>query len=131
MKYFNTYMWLIGAMDVCTGLLLLFLPVPTLRLMGLTDIPLQPIFISWIGVFVFSIGCAYWLPFLERRSDVRRIQQIMSLKLTSLARFCVGVFVICAICMASLTPAWLLVGLVDLCCATFQLFLLQREVLST
>ncbi len=118
-------------MDVCTGILLIFFPVFTLRLMGFSQMPPEMVFISWIGVFVFCLGCAYWLPFLETRRDDRKIQLNLSLRLTTLARFCVGFFVIGAIGANSLPQGWLLVGLIDLACATFQLFLLQREVLWT
>jgi len=126
-KTMNIFMCLVGAMDVCTGMLLVVAPALTLRLMGLTQMPLEPVFTQWIGVFVFSLGSAYLLPFLEKRLDIRIIQQRFSLRLTLLTRGFVGLFAIYAIVFAGLEPAWGLVAITDLSCALYQFFLL-REV---
>ena len=57
-------MLLAGLMDATTGALLLAAPLWTLKLMGITTPPVEPLFQQWIGAFVCSVGCSYLFPFL-------------------------------------------------------------------
>ena len=60
----------VGLMDSITGILLMAVPALTLSLMGLQPIdPSSPVFLSWMGAFVFAIGFVYLLPFFLSLRD--------------------------------------------------------------
>ncbi len=119
------YCMAVGAMDAVTGLLLVFVPEITLSLMGLEMVQ-EPVLLRWIGVFVFSVGCMYLLPFLTPAGRDRLAQLVLSLKATALARACVACFVVVAIVGGQLEIAWGSVAAVDCICAVIQLTMLWR-----
>lgn len=123
MDWRKTFLLAVGAMDLATGVLLVFDPALTLRLMGIASMPVEPVYLSWIGVFVGSIGASYGLPYLvtgnERASRLRA-----TLLFTALTRILVGVFVGVALMRQQLEVGWTLVAVADLCCAAVQLWLL-------
>jgi len=119
------YFLIVGAMDATTGLLLIFLPGVALSLMGLQP-PIDLVLLRWIGVFVFSVGCFYLLPFLEASDRGRHVQQGLALKATTLTRGCVAVFVTTQIIMSQLEIAWLSVAGVDGACALIQIYIWWR-----
>ncbi len=110
-------------MDLTTGALLVFDPALTLGLMGIETLPAEPIYLSWIGVFVASIGASYGLPYLAKGAEqVSRLRA--TLLFTGLTRFLVGLFVGAALMRHQLEAGWSLVAVADLMCAAVQFWLL-------
>ncbi|MCB0346581.1 MAG: hypothetical protein KDD66_15790, partial [Bdellovibrionales bacterium] len=68
LRYLRIYNTLVGLCDASTGLLLMAAPEFTLMLMGISEIPDELVYLRFIGAFVFSVGAAYWLPFLHQES---------------------------------------------------------------
>ena len=65
-RWLPIFQWLAGSCDTATGVLLVFAPAWTLKLMGVQRLP-QPVeFASFVGVFVLAaiaavFGFVYWL----------------------------------------------------------------------
>lgn len=110
-----------GTCDTVTGLLLVLVPSFTLRLMGVAQIVAEPIFVSFIGAFVFAVGLSYLLFLVPPRNAVDLAIVRTSWLITAVIRLCVGMFVLGACLSRKLNPAWLTVAIVDLSIATFQL----------
>ena len=123
MKYFYLAM---GGMDIFTGLLLVFVPTFTQGLIGV-ELMLDALLLRWVGVFVFGVGCCYWLPFLEPVDAFRQAQFRLCLRATSLVRGCVAMFVTTATVVTWLEPAWLLVALVDGLVVVLQVGIWRRQ----
>ena len=104
-----------GTMDAFTGLLLVFAPAMTLRLLGIEP-PGQDalVFLSWIGVFVGAVGLSYGLALI----NPRRGATVWTF--TALVRTLVGIFVSCRIAAGDLALPWALVAVADLAVAGFQ-----------
>lgn len=114
----------VGAMDACTGLLLLFAPTLTLRLMGLQAIGAEArIFLSWMGAFVFGVGASYFLALRVRSAE----EGEMIWKMTALVRAVIAMFVIAQVTRATLEPLWLSVAATDAFVALVQLVGLKRS----
>ena len=116
-----------GSMDALTGILLVFFPSLVLDLLRIP--PPSPdalVFISWIGVFVMSVGLSYGLALGE--SGHGRTVWII----TSLVRYMVAAFITFRIINGSLHQAWALVALADGAVAMVQTAVLRagwwREV---
>ena len=126
MSRLSRFFLAVGGMDVFTGLLLVLGPGFTLGLMGLGQQPTEPVFLSWIGVFVASVGACYWLPYLvdpqNRKSNIR-----FSLAFTAMARLLVGSFVAVKVATGNLESGWLLVSLADLGLGLVQIVVLARR----
>lgn len=127
----RTAQWLnvlIGACDGVTGILLLFFPAFTLRLMGIDTSPLDLVYLKYIGVFVFAVGASYYLPILFRDGS-GEIESIRSTwRMTALIRFCIGIFVSIQILQGSLEGAWISVAATDISIGTLQVFLLKKGI---
>lgn len=114
-----------GACDATTGLLLVAAPALTLRLMGISDLPAEPIFLRFVGVFVGAVGLAYLYPFwLDPARRLARLTGV--LEITALVRLLVGTFVAASLVLGALALPWVSVALTDLGLATAQLVLLGR-----
>jgi len=114
----------VGAMDACTGLLLLFVPTLTLRLMGLQAIGAEAqIFLSWMGAFVFGVGASYFLALRVRSPE----EGEMIWKMTALVRAVIAMFVIAQVSRGTLEPLWLSVAATDAFVALVQLVGLKRS----
>lgn len=114
----------VGAMDACTGLLLLFVPIWTLRLMGLQPIGAEAqIFLSWMGAFVFGVGASYFLALRVRLPE----EGEMIWKMTALVRAVIAMFVIVQVSRGTLEPLWLSVAATDALVALVQLVGLKRS----
>ncbi len=124
-RLITAYCLLAGACDASTGALLVGAPVATLKLMGIAELPAEPIYLRFIGVFVGSVGLAYLYPLLlnRDRSD-RRIAVV--LEVTALVRLCVAIFLGFAIARAALGSAWSTVLLTDLLLAAVQILMLTK-----
>ena len=98
----------VGTMDAVIGLLLIFVPGLVLDLLKIPlPSPEALDFLSWIGVFVLSVGLSYGLA-LGRRSRGETVWVF-----TAAVRLMVAFFLTCKIMTGSMLPAWALVGFVD------------------
>ena len=117
----------VGSMDALTGILLIFFPVLVLKMLNI-DLPSADalVFLSWIGVFVMSVGLSYGLA-LGKRGRAEAVWIF-----TSLVRIMVAVFLTGRILDGSLQRAWALVALSDAVVALIQIAILRagwwREV---
>ena len=124
------YQILTGMSDTCTGLLLIFAPALTARLMGLhvslTALP----FLSYIGAFVFSVGIAcFYGALLTSRVAFREKLQVVWI-LTGITRACVALFVIAEILTGMLEPRWATVAATDGAFALLQAIGLSKGWLA-
>lgn len=120
----------VGAMDACTGLLLILAPGMTLKLMGLSVPPEVLPYQSWIGAFVLSTGLAYaWavrVPSNEREKGGRE----MVWRMTALVRTVIAAFLTVRIVTGSLAPGWATVAATDAVVALVQWVALKRRLLA-
>lgn len=120
MRFLRFWSLAVGAMDAITGLLLVFVPAGVLRLLGI-----RPpddgsmVFLSWIGVFVMSVGLSYGLVFLKRRHG----EAVWAF--TSLVRMAVAVFLTTMVLKEIMETAWLLVAASDAAVALVQIVILR------
>lgn len=121
---------LAGLMDAATGALLLAAPLWTLRLMGITVLPAEPLFQRWIGAFVCSVGCSYLFPFLLRPGPERDHRVAGILTMATIVRIFIAAFSGAAIAAGALEPAWLSVTATDASLAIAQIIVLRRKVLT-
>lgn len=123
------YNFLIGLCDASTGLLLMAAPLFTLRLMMIPELPAEPVYLRFIGAFVFGVGASYWLPYLKRKDLIERRQQIITTwQMTALVRTVVGGFVCLQVLSGALPLAWISVAATDLGLAAAQLIFLRRGI---
>ena len=117
-----------GGMDACTGLLLVFAPALVLRLLGIAPPAGEGlVFVSWIGIFVMSVGLSYGLALGGNASRGEAVWIFTALVRTMVAAFltikCLG---------GSLAAAWLIVAASDAFVAAGQWVILRlgwwREV---
>jgi H+/Cl- antiporter ClcA len=95
-KYTTLWSLAVGAMDASTGLLLVFAPQFTLKLMKIP--PLDPaawVFLQWIGAFVGAVGLSY---LFALRSDQERA---VVWKITALVRLVIAAFLVVIIWLRS------------------------------
>jgi hypothetical protein len=117
----------VGSMDALTGILLIFFPVLVLKMLKIEPPSADAlVFLSWIGVFVMSVGLSYGLA-LGKRGRAEAVWVF-----TSLVRIMVAVFLMVRILDGSLQKAWALVALSDASVALIQIAILRagwwREV---
>lgn len=122
------YHYAAGLCDTTTGLLLLFAPAFTLRLMGITRLP-QPLFYaSYVGVFVLCVGASYLLvPGTALARAVRETCWRTQWLLTALFRTAIAIFVIAQVTIHAMQPAWLGVALTDATFAVIQWVGLRKD----
>ena len=129
-KHFTLFQIAAGACDTATGLLLLLSPRITLKLMGVNEIPTEPVLVSFIGAFVLSVGLCYLLFAQTPRSLPELAAARAAWLITGLQRLCVGCFVLIAVASKQMEPAWFSITIVDLSIAAFQLTGLRRKWLE-
>jgi hypothetical protein len=124
------YQMLTGLSDTCTGLLLIFAPALTARLMGLHVSFVSLPFLSYIGAFVFSVGIAcFYGALLTSRVAFREKLQVVWI-LTGITRGCVALFVIAEILNGVLEPRWATVAASDGALALLQAIGLSKGWLT-
>ncbi|HEX7861190.1 MAG TPA: hypothetical protein VF773_12730 [Verrucomicrobiae bacterium] len=126
-RAFTFFQLAAGACDTGTGILLLVAPQLALKLMGVAQTPSDPIFISFIGAFVFSVGLTYLvfsrIPASESRLGAARAAWLI----TGMQRLCVGVFVLVAMVAGRLDLAWCSITVADLSIGGIQLLGLRKR----
>jgi len=124
-KYASVYAVLAGACDGLTGIMLMASPVFTLKLMGIGSTPSEPIYMQWIGAFVFSVGCAYFIPFFSSTPERRKRRMTGIFEFTAWIRIVIALFSGISIARGNLDQAWIAVTLTDITLAIIQLALLN------
>jgi hypothetical protein len=107
------YQLLTGVPDALTGLLLIFDPALTLRLMRLQASSDALPFLSFIGAFVLSVGiaCLYGAILAARAASAPKLEVVWLL--TAISRGLVAMFVLTKILSGSLEPGWGTVAISD------------------
>jgi hypothetical protein len=107
------YQMLTGLSDTCTGLLLLFAPAVTLRLMRLHVSSGSLPFLSFIGAFVLSVGiaCLYGAVLATRISFTEKLEVVWLL--TGITRAMVALFITADVLTGTLESAWTTVAIAD------------------
>lgn len=120
------YQLLTGICDTSTGLLLMTAPALTLRFMKLHAAADALPFLSYIGVFVLSVGlaCLYGALLIQRRASADRLEVVWLL--TAITRGLVAVFVAEKVASGALEAGWSTVAITDGVFALLQLFGLSR-----
>ena len=130
-RYLLGYQLLTGLSDTSTGLLLIIAPSATVHLMRLHP-PLDSLpFLSFVGVFVLSVGlaCLYGARLLRTRPVL--IQKLEAVwLLTAITRGLVALFVVAKILSGSLEIGWITVALTDGAFALLQAIGLARGWLA-
>lgn len=121
-----TYQILTGLSDTSTGLLLVFAPEFTLRLMELRAASAALPFLSYTGVFVLSVGIAcFYGALLARRPFASEKLEVVWL-LTGITRALVALFVLVSIFNKALETGWITVAITDGVLAFLQLYGLTK-----
>lgn len=112
-RFLIGYQLLTGVPDALTGLLLIFDPVLTLRLMRLQASPDALPFLSFIGAFVLSVGiaCLYGAILATRPVSAPKLQTVWLV--TAITRGLIAMFVVTRIVSGSLELGWGTVALSD------------------
>lgn len=107
------YQAITGISDTGTGLMLIFAPVFTLRLMQLHVPPDAVPFLSYIGAFVFSVGiaCFYGGYLTIQASFAQKLEAVWLL--TAITRGSVAIFILIKIFTGILEPGWTTVAITD------------------
>lgn len=122
------YHYAAGLCDTSTGLLLLFAPAFTLRLMGITRMPQPQFYASYVGVFVLCVGASYLVvPGTALARAVRGTCWRTQWLLTAMFRTAVALFVIGQVAIHAMQPAWLAVALNDATFAAIQWVGLRKD----
>ncbi|MGZ8898548.1 MAG: hypothetical protein ACXW3Z_00485 [Limisphaerales bacterium] len=129
-KSFTLYQFAVGTCDTLTGVLLLIVPQFALKLMGVTQAPAEPVFISFIGAFVLSVGLTYLVFAGSPRSESELGAARAAWLITGLGRLCAGTFVLLAITAGRMELPWISITVVDLSIGGFQLIGLRRQWLE-
>jgi len=109
---------LAGAMDFCTGVMLMANPRFTCGLMGLRTLS-EVGFLPWVGAFVAAIGFSYFW-------GLWRKQLRSTWEFTALVRCIIGVFVAISVATGNLAAGWLPVAVTDLGLALLQISFLRK-----
>jgi hypothetical protein len=114
------YQLLTGLSDTSTGLLLIFAPALTLRMMGLHVARETLPFLSYVGVFVLSVGVAcFYGAFLVSRVLFKQKLEVVWL-LTGVTRALVAVFIAATVVTGAMETGWITVAVTDGLFALFQ-----------
>jgi hypothetical protein len=108
-----SYQMLTGVSDTSTGVLLIFAPGLTLRLMRLHVSPDSLPFLSYIGAFVLSVGiaCLYGAYLATRAGSAPKLEVVWLL--TGITRGLVAMFVVTKILTGTLEAGWISVAVCD------------------
>ncbi len=120
------YQVLTGLSDTSTGLLLIAAPALTMRLMKLHVAAESQPFLSYIGVFVLSVGIACLYGAVLARSAISADKLEVVWLLTAITRGLVAVFVVAKVASGALEPGWSTVALTDGAFALLQFIGLAR-----
>ena len=128
--YLLGYQLAAGISDTFTGVLLMAVPVFTVRTMGIPVPHDAAPFLSFIGAFVLAVGFSYLYGALlvRRTGGAPRLETVWLL--TAITRSSVAIFVLGAVASRTLSPGWLSVAAFDGLCVAIQARGLRRGWLS-
>ncbi len=117
----------IGLMDTLTGILLMISPVIVLKLLFIPEIPIETIYLRFIGAFVCAVGSTYLISALYFR-DTNYLIYVKGLwAFTGLIRLTIGSFLVITVSLGLLHFLWLTVALADLSIAILQFYLISKH----
>ncbi len=121
-----SYQLFTGLSDASTGALLMVDPSWTLRLMRLQAPPGALPFLSFIGVFVLSVGiaCLYGAIVAAHPVSAHKLEVVWLL--TAVTRGLVAAFVVVKLLSGSLEGGWAIIAGFDASFALFQAFGLSK-----
>ena len=120
------FCFIAGLCDATTGVLLVFVPALTLRLMGIEPAPSDPTFLRFVGVFVGGVGLSYLYPWaLDARRREERVWTV--LEVSAGLRLLVAAFVLASVATGALVARWSMVAVTDLAFALVQLAWIARR----
>jgi hypothetical protein len=119
-----------GLLDFGTGLGLMGAPELMLRLMGVTEVFGDLVYLRFVGAFVAAVGFSYLWALRRWKGDGNAGLVRATLEITIIFRLAVGAFVAWAILRGWLVPAWGSVTLTDFLLAAAQAWLLRRGAFS-
>jgi hypothetical protein len=124
------YQVLTGLSDTATGMLLIFSPAFTLQLMRLSVPSCSLPFLSYMGVFVLSVGiaCLYGAYLTTRTSFAQKLEVVWLL--TAITRGLVAVFIFWKLLSGVLEAGWMTVAVSDGALALIQSMGLSRDWLD-
>ncbi|MFT3869080.1 MAG: hypothetical protein QM715_11535 [Nibricoccus sp.] len=116
-----------GALDLCTGLGLVFFPRLVLPLMRVATPEGEAlVYLRFVGAFVGAVGACYLWALVRGGPDRLRL----TLELTILFRISAGAFSGTAIALGWLSFAWISVPATDFALVGFQLWLVKKLAAS-
>jgi hypothetical protein len=112
-RFLFAYQLVTGLSDSSTGVLLVLAPALTLRLMRVHAVPAALPFLSYVGVFVLSVGvaCLYGAYLVVQRERREKLETVWLL--TAITRGLVALFVIGKVAGGSLESGWMTVACTD------------------
>jgi len=113
------YQMLTGLSDTSTGLLLIFAPAMTLRLMRLHEIANTLPFLSFVGAFVLSLALPASMAHFSLLAPALRPARVVWL-VTAITRASVAVFVVSQVISGTFEVGWCTVALCDGAVALLQ-----------
>lgn len=123
-KIVRPFAALAGAMDLLTGLGLVFLPALTLTLMSVPVPDAEAlVFVRFVGVFVGGVGASYYVALARPGDDA--VWEVF--RFTLVFRAAAGAFVLAAVVSGLWHWPWLAVTATDWGIATVQGWLLWRR----
>lgn len=112
----------VGAMDACTGLLLIFIPAQVMAMLHIEGVaPEAMVFLSWVGVFVLAVGLSYGFALVGRRGWGE-----VTWLITATVRTLVALFISSRILSGALEATWATVALCDALVAAVQFVILRK-----
>ena len=114
------YQLITGLSDTSTGILLVFAPTLTLHLMKLQAAPDALPFLSYVGVFVLSVGLACLYGAMLTTPSIRAEKLEVVWLLTAITRALVAVFVLTKVVSGTLEAGWITVAMTDALFASIQ-----------
>lgn len=125
-SWFSMVGWFCLLGDGATGLMLIVNPLFTLEMMGVSQVPADPVFIRYIGVFVLCTGIFYAVPRCFADEQQRRASWKTVFTGTCILRVMVAGFVSCAWMLGTLDSGWMSVPVYDVSAALVQIIVLRR-----
>lgn len=122
-KSLGVYALCAGLMDSLSGLLLMFMPEHTLKMMRVPEVSAEAaVFVSFVGAFVFSVGVLYLFGLIPLLINGKRSALGAIFLITAWVRGVICAFTTYAIVRGHLGIAWSSVPLSDGALAIFQIW---------
>ena len=127
-KFSLFYNSAIGGCDLITGIFLIFKPSFIMNILNIQILDSEAIYLSYIGVFVFSTGFAYFIPYIHSKNGIEfsTLNKVTWI-LTAYTRLFVSTFVFACCYLNHLKINWTIVGITDFSIALVQYILLTRN----